>query len=231
MLTQFAFPASKTALVILDMQRYFTESHHAFAQVAASFVEGGTEGYFSHVEQDVIPNIRSLLSIFRQSAWPVLYTEFGSYLADGADMPSWARRLNDYSRMEFGAPMFPPFEEINSRIDDRIKPQYNEPILRKTTTGAVASSSLELYLRARGITHIIITGVVTAFCVSQTARELADRDFDVAIVSNACASFTEEGHSAALTAFSGSYGWVLSTEQIIQALMVNKTTHSTSHTR
>lgn len=223
MLTNFVCPASKTALLILDMQRYFTESHHAFARAAASFVEGGTERYFSHVEQDVIPNIQSLLSKFRQSAWSILYTEFGSYLLDGADMPSWARRLNDYSRREFGAPMFPPFEELNSRIDDRIKPRYNEQVLRKTTSGAVASSSLEQNLRARGITHVIITGVVTAFCVSQTARELADRDFDVAIVSDACASFTEEGHSAALTAFSGAYGWVLSTEQIIQALMVNET--------
>lgn len=117
MLTKFACPTSRTALLILDMQRYFTESHHAFAR-AASFVDSGTERYFSHVEQDVIPNIWSLLSKFRQSAWPILYTEFSSYLLDGADMPSWARRLNDYSRREFGAPMFPPFEEPSSRIDD-----------------------------------------------------------------------------------------------------------------
>ena len=220
MLTHFACPASKTALVILDMQRYFTESHHAFARVAASLVEGGTDRYFSRVEQYVIPNIQSLLSIFRQSAWPVLYTEFGSYLPDGADMPSWARRLNDYSRTRFGAPMFPSFEEPNSRIDDRIKPQHNEPVLRKTTSGAVASSSLEQNLRTRGITHVIITGVVTAFCVSQTARELADRDFNVAIVNNGCASFTEAGHVAALTAFSGAYGWSLSTEQIIQVINI-----------
>lgn len=218
MLTHFTCPPSKTALVILDMQRYFIEPDHAFARGAGSLVEGGSDQYLSRVDQVVIPSIRSLLSVFRQNAWPVLYTEFGSYLADGGDMPSWARRLNDYSRATFGGPMFPAFEEPCARIDDRVKPQAGEPVLRKTTTGALASSSLEQHLRARGITHVIVTGVVTAFCVSQTARELADRDFDVAIVSDACASFTESGHTAALTAFAGAYGWVLPTEQLIAAL-------------
>jgi len=222
MITHFSCPASKTALVILDMQRYFTESAHAFAQVAASLVEDGTDQYFNRVDQVVIPNIQSLLSVFRQNTWPVLYTEFGSYRTDGADMPSWARRLNEYSRAAFGDPMFPSFDEPGARVDDRVKPQPGEPILRKTTSGAVASSSLDQKLRARGITHVIITGVVTAFCVSQTARELADLDFDVAIIGDACASFTELGHAAALTAFGGAYGWVLSTEQILDAFTGNK---------
>ena len=218
MLADFACPVSKTALVILDMQRYFTEPHHAFARAAGELAEGGTDWYFSRVEENVIPNIRSLLSIFRRSAWPVFYTEFGYHRHDGADMPSWARRLNDYSRSRFNAPMFPAFTETHSRIDDRVKPQPHETVLRKTTSGAIASSSLEQILRVQGITHVIITGVVTAFCVSQTARELADRDFDVAIISDGCASFTQAGHVAALTAFSGAYGWALSTEQIIQIL-------------
>jgi len=222
MFNHFTFPASKTVLVILDMQRYFTEPTHAFARLAASLVEGGTDQYFNRLDQIVIPNIQSLLSAFRQNAWPVLYTQFGSYLPDGADMPSWARRLNDHSRATFGDPMFPSFEEASAEIDDRVKPRQGEPILRKTTSGAFASSSLEQNLRARGITHVILTGVVTAFCVSQTARELADRDFDVAIVGDACASFTEAGHAMALATFAGTYGWVLSTEQIIEAFMARK---------
>ena len=222
MITRFNCPHLKTALVVLDMQRYFTEPSHAFARVAASLVEGGIDQYFNRVDQTVIPNVQSLLSAFRQNVRPVLYTQFGSYLPDGADLPSWARRLNEYSRATFGGAMFPTFEETSAGIDDRVKPQPGEPILRKTTSGAVASSSLEPNLRARGITHVILTGVVTAFCVTQTARELADRDFDVAIVGDACASFTEAGHAAALTAFAGAYGWVVSTEEIIEALTVNK---------
>lgn len=219
MFSDFAYPPDKTALVILDMQRYFTESTHAFAHAASSLVEGGTGRYFDLVDQTIIPNIRSLLQVYRQRAWPVFYTEFGSYLIDGADLPNWARRLNDYGRAKFDGPMFPPFEETSARIDDRLKPQKGEPVIRKTTSGAVASSSLEQNLRAREITHVLITGVVTAFCVSQTARELADRNFDVVIVSDGCVSFTEAGHAEALKAFGGAYGWVLSTTQIIQAIM------------
>jgi biuret amidohydrolase len=215
MFADFTCPAAKTALLVLDMQCYFTEPSHPFADTASMLVEGGTDRYFKLVEHTVIPNIKSLLLVFRQKSCPVFYTEFGSYFSDGADLPAWARRLNDYSRKSFGGPMFPPFAETSARIDDRVKPQQGEPVLRKTTSGAVASSSLEQNLRALGISHVIVTGVVTAFCVSQTARELADRNFEVAIVSDACASFTEAGHAAALTAFGGAYGWVLSTRQVI----------------
>jgi nicotinamidase-related amidase len=203
------------------MQRYFTEPTHAFARVAASLIEDGADPYFSRVQQAVIPNVRSLLAAFRQDARPVFFTEFGSCRSDGGDMPSWARRLNEYSRAAFGEAMFPLFVDSGARVDERLGPLPNEPVLRKTTSGAVASSPLEQNLRARGITHVVITGVVTAFCVSQTARELADRDFDVAIVGDACASFTEAGHTEALKAFGGAYGWVLSAEEILDAVAAN----------
>lgn len=223
MLTGFTCTELKTALVILDMQRYFTESHHAFAHVTARLVEGGRDYYFSRVDGVVIPNILSTLALFRQNHWPVFFTEFGSHRPDGADLPSWARRMNALSRNQCQAPIYPFFEEPQAQIDDRLKPQFDEPVFRKTTTGAVASSSLEMSLRACGITHVIITGVVTAFCVTQTARELADRNFDVAIIEDACASFSQAGHDAALTAFAGAYGWVLSTEQMTQTVSVTQT--------
>lgn len=83
---------------------------------------------------------------------------------------------------------------------------------------ALASSPLESDLRALGIRSVVVTGVLTPFCVAQTARELADRDFDVAIVQDATASLTETAHTAALAAFEAIYGSVVPTREVVQAM-------------
>ena len=63
-----------------------------------------------------------------------------------------------------------------------------------------------------------MVGVLSAYCVIQTARELADRDFDVALVEDACASLTQSAHDAGLSAFAAVYGWLLSTEEILAVI-------------
>jgi nicotinamidase-related amidase len=218
MSNEFTPPASQVALLVIDMQRYFTQRDYPFRQAADSIVKGGMDYYFDRVSEIVIPNIQILLGVFRKSGSPIIFTEFGSHLLDGSDLPSWARRLNEQSCAALGKPMYPPFEDSSARTDDRLKPRQGEPVLRKTTTGTVASSPIDHNLRARGIQSVVVAGVVTDYCVSQTARELADRDFDVAIVEDACASLNELSHSAALSTFSVGYGWVLSTEEVISAL-------------
>jgi len=153
----------------------------------------------------------------------VFYTRMGSNRADGGDLPAWARRLNEAGRAGLGSPVFPPLDDPCAQIDERLAPRPDERILPKTTIGALASSSLEAGLRALGISSVVITGVLSAYCVTQTARELADRDFDVALVEDACASLTEAAHDAALGTFAAVYGWVLPTEEILAAINASRT--------
>jgi nicotinamidase-related amidase len=148
----------------------------------------------------------------------VFYTRLGSNRSDGSDLPAWARRLNEAGCAAFGSPVFPMLDDPDAQLDERLMAQPKELILPKMTTGALASSSLEVELRTRGITSVVVTGVLSAYCVTQTARELADRSFDVALVENACASLTEEAHAAALGAFAAVYGWVLSTTDLLAAI-------------
>jgi len=132
--------------------------------------------------------------------------------------PSWARRINESGRTMFCSPVFPPFEDPSVEIDPRVAPEPGDRIVRKTTTGALASSPLETDLRALGVSSAVVTEVLTPFCVTQTARELADRNFDVAIVDDATTSLTEAAHSAALAAFAAIYGWVVTTRDIVATL-------------
>jgi len=215
----FPHQPRSTALLIIDMQRYFTQPDSTFARLSATRIpEGGIERYIERLDTQVIPNIRELQRAFRHNGDPVLYTQLGSHRSDGNDLPAWARRLNEAGCAAFGNPVFPPLDDPSAQLDERIVSQPDELILPKTTTGALASSSLEVELRARRVTTVVVTGVLSAYCVTQTARELADRNFEVVLVENACASLTEAAHDAALGAFAAVYGWVLSTADLMAAI-------------
>jgi len=53
-----------------------------------------------------------------------------------------------------------------------------------------------------GINSRVVCGLTTAVCVTQTARETADRRFRVIVAEDDCAEMSEEMRRAALFAFS-----------------------------
>ena len=74
-------------------------------------------------------------------------------------------------------------------------------VLAKSSSGPLNSTKLDQMLHTLGIDTLVVTGVVTEICVTQTAREFADRDFKVVVVEDACGSMNEEHHKAALKFF------------------------------
>ena len=215
----FLYRPLTTALLVIDLQRYFTQSDSTFARLSeARIPKGNLAQYFRRLDQRVIPNIQRLQQSFHRTGCPVFYTRFGSFRSDGTDLPAFARRLNDAGRWAFGSPVFPPFDDPSTRLDERIESQADETVLPKTTISALASTSLDDELRIRGISAVVVTGVLSAYCVTQTARELADRNFEVAVVEDACASLTATAHEAAMHAFGAVYGGVLSTEELVATI-------------
>ncbi len=215
----FPYRPEATALLIIDMQRYFTEPDSVFTRLAGARIPGGViQHYLERLDTLVIPNLRQLQQTFRSHGCPVFYTRLGSERPDGSDLPAWARRLNAAGRHAFGGPVFPPFDNPSAQLDERIASKPDELVLQKTTLGAVASTPLDAELRTRGIRSVAVAGVLSAYCVTQTARELADRDFDVAVIENACASLTDAAHDAALGAFAAVCGWLLSTDEMLAAM-------------
>lgn len=78
------------------------------------------------------------------------------------------------------------------------------------------------------ITQLVIAGMMTHMCVDATARAATDYGFDCLIAQDACATRTltfgdqrvpaPEVHAAFLAALDGSYGHVLTVEEIIRRL-------------
>ena len=206
---------AKSALIVVDVQRWFTEPEHPFAQVIEKLVPGATAGYFDRVRSTVVPNIRRLQEAFRSQGLPVIFLGVGCYLQDGRDLPAWMRDFDQLGLTLLGRRVTPLVNDSSWQIDGRVAPLPGEMVLNKTSSGALNSTKLDQILHNLGINSLVVCGLTTAVCVTQTARETADRSFRVVVVEDACTEMSQEMHQAALLAFSWVFGRVRATEEVI----------------
>lgn len=101
---------------------------------------------------------------------------------------------------------------------EALQPADGELVVEKNTSSAFNSTGIEWLLRNMGIETLVIAGMATEMCVETTARDAADRGFDVIVVEDATATFYEHHHRAALSAFARVFGQVWSTDSVLAAL-------------
>ena len=78
-------------------------------------------------------------------------------------------------------------------------------------------------LQARGITHLLITGVTTEVCVQTTMREANDRGYECLLVEDGTESYFPEFKQATLDmvrAQGGIVGWTATASEVLQALRI-----------
>lgn len=219
---------TRSALLIVDVQRYFARPNYPFGQTFEKLVPGSTVGYFERVEFMVLPNIQRLQEAFRSNGLPVIFCGAGSYLEDGSDLPQWLQGFNGLSQMLLGQTSIPSINDPSWQIDDSISPLKGEIVLNKTSSGPLNSTKLDQTLHNIGINSLVVCGLTTAVCVSQTARELADRGFRVIVADDACTEMSEEMHNAALETFSLTFGRVRGTEFLVKLYSDNTISDTTS---
>jgi biuret amidohydrolase len=208
----------KTALLIVDMQRYFTQPSFPFTEVFEKLSSGASLGYLKRVRSIVIPNIQKLLSCFRELGSSVVFTAVGSETGDGRDLPFWLRSLDELGLAVLGKRIWPPVNDPSWEIDEALQPRNEETILNKLSAGTFATTGLEQRLRQHRIETVVVTGVSTDVCVSTTARESADRGFKTIIISDACTTLSEKMHQDSLDAFNIAFGSIRTTQEIVDLM-------------
>lgn len=206
----------KCALIVVDVQRFFARPEYPFAQVFEKMVPGVTTDYFQRVNATVLPSIQRLLSCFRTRKLPIIYFAVGCHAPDGRDLPLWMRDFDEVSLRLNGKRVCPPVNDPSGAIDDRVAPLPGEMVLTKSSSGPLASTNLVQILRNLGTRSLVVCGLTTAVCVTQTARETADLGFQVIVVEDACTELSDESHRAALHTFALIFGRVRRTEQIVE---------------
>ena len=211
-------PRGATALLVIDVQEYFMEPDGRFAKLCDALAPAAAQFYRQRIAASVLPNIKRLVSAFREGGSSVMFTGVGTRAGDGTDLPGWLREFNEISRGVTGDAVFAAVEDPDWQIHGTVKPRQDEMVLQKTTADPFVSTDLERILHDRGIETIVVCGVLTDACVSATARGAADRDFDTIVVEDACATVSEEIHRAALEIIGLSFGRVVRTDEVLKAL-------------
>lgn len=153
---------------------------------------------------DAEENIATLLSIWRKSNRPVVFFQHMS------------RNVK--------SPLYPG--QPGNEIKDIVKPLSGEAVFHKSVNSGFIGTGFEEWLRERGYTTLVITGITTQHCVSTTARMAGNLGFDTYVISDATAAFEVRGkggviydpetvHSVSLATIDGEFATVLTTDEII----------------
>lgn len=74
-----------------------------------------------------------------------------------------------------------------------------EVIVTKKRVSSFTGSDLEVVLRSRDVTHLVLAGITTSGVVLSTVREAADRDYELIVLDDLCLDIDEEVHRVLTT--------------------------------
>jgi nicotinamidase-related amidase len=183
----------RTAIVVIDLQKGIA----------------GMPGGAPHSKPAVIANSARVLSAARAAgAQPILVHVGGS--PDGAD------RLhpNTDQQMRTGGQMPADWSELIPELDR----QPGDIVILKRQWGAFYGTDLDLQLRRRGLTAIVLCGIATEFGVESTARDAYERGYELIFAVDAMTGINAESHANAVERIFPRMGRVRSTEEIVAAL-------------
>jgi len=103
-------------------------------------------------------------------------------------------------------------------VHPALKPRPEEAVVVKHRVGAFAGTDLEVLLRARSVDTLILLGISTSGVVLSTVRHAADADYQLLVVSDACADPDGEVHRVLVEKVLPRQATVLPSADLIAAL-------------
>ena len=193
MTESLSLDAKTTALVVIDLQRGI------IARQAAP-----------HPAQQVIDNAAKIGRKCNEVGAAIVLVRV-TFAPDGAD------RLKQPVDVAMAIPqggLPPDFAQLH----EDIAALRHEVVITKRQWGAFHGTELDLQLRRRGISTIILCGIATNFGVEQTAREAWQHGYGVVIPEDACTSIDGAMHRFAIESLLPRVSRVRTTAQVLTAL-------------
>lgn len=109
-----------------------------------------------------------------------------------------------------------------SELIPELNRQPNDIVILKRQWGAFYGTDLDLQLRRRGLSTIILCGIATEIGVESTARDAYERGFEQIFAEDAMTARSAEGHANTIARIFPRMGRVRSTAEIVAALQAGK---------
>jgi isochorismate hydrolase len=162
--------------------------------------------YFREIAAPILANITGVISSARERKIPLFFTQHGH--EPGEDLGILAQWWTDViiKGSDDGRLLF----ELGVREEDSIIP--------KTTYSAFHKTNLEEKLKDKGITDLVIGGVMTNLCCETTARDAFVRDFRVFFLADGTSTVSEDFHLATLKNAAYGFATLVGCDQLISIL-------------
>ena len=183
---------AKSALLVVDMQRFFLEDD------SPTFTCGAAA---------ILPTVKRLIAAFRKAGRPVIFTRHVHHpddLDSGIMGWWWEGKCLEGSR--------------ESEIHPELTPMPGEKVVFKHRYSAFYNTDLETVLRCLKVEDLVVSGVMTNLCCESTVRDAYYRDFRVFIPADGTGTINEEMHLASLLNLAYGFAFVTTGEGIVRPL-------------
>lgn len=179
---------ANTALVVIDMQK---------GVIARPTV---------HPANEVLGQVVRLVDAFRAHNRPVVLVNVG-FSADHSDFLKL--------RTQAPSPTLPLPPDFSDYVDELQADAQRDILIRKRQWGAFYGTDLDLQLRRRGVTNIVLCGISTSIGVESTARDAWERGYNLTFASDAMTDTAAENHERSINAIFPRLGEVGTTAEIL----------------
>ena len=184
----------RPALIVVDMTLGFTDPESPLG----SDLDGPVEA------------IQNLLEAARQAEIPVVFTTVAYRESDKVTAAAFIDKVPALLTLEAGSRW--------AKIDPRIAPRTEEPILNKLFASGFFGTGLSSLLTAAGVDTLIVTGASTSGCVRATVVDALQYGFRPVVPREAVGDRNPDAHKANLYDVDSKYGDVVSVEEILEYL-------------
>ncbi|MFO8036956.1 MAG: isochorismatase family protein [Anaerolineales bacterium] len=179
------FQPEQAALLVLDVQDYFLDpASHAFIPSA----------------QAIVPQLNQIIRQFYACSLPVLFTQHLNTEEDAGGMKTWWRDLITRDH---------PYRALHNKLD-----REGAEVFEKSQYDAFYGTDLEHWLRKRGVSQVLIGGVMTHLCCETTARSAFMRGFDVFFLVDGTATYHRSYHLGTLRNLGHGFATLILTEDV-----------------
>lgn len=173
------------------------------ALIVIDLQKGIVKGEFLHPIGEIVDRTRALLDVFRAKGLPVVLVNVTGRAPGRTEQGP----RSNLSLSEGWADLLPELDQ-----------QASDIFVTKRSWGAFATTDLEQQLKERGVTQVVVTGVVTSGGVEATARQAYEQGFNVTLAIDAMTDVREEAHTYCIKNVFPRLGETGSAQEIISLL-------------
>ena len=206
---QLSFEPAITGLLVIDPYNDFISEGGKLWDRIKSVAEAN----------DCIPHMLQLLTAARKAGLRVFYAMHHRYRP--GDYETW-KYVAPVQRAAWSRKTF-EFGTWGGEFRAEFAPQTGDIVAQEHwCSSGFANTDLDLQLKRHGIQKLIVAGLIAHTCVESTVRFAVELGYDVTVVKDAIADYSEQFMHAALVTNLPNYASVLVTvEEVADALLTS----------